>query len=97
MVEHQVLFKIKGDATEAQIDEMMKAIRTLQDKIEGIVDLSAGENFSERSQGFTHGVTVRFTDTQALENYLPHPAHQDVVENNIKPILDEIIVVDYEF
>lgn len=97
MVEHLVILKFKPDTTSEQLDAFLKGARGLRDKIEGIVDLSVGANYTERSQGFTHGVHVRFTDKAALDHYLPHPAHVEVVENCIKPIADDIIVVDYEF
>ena len=97
MVEHLVLLKFAEDATPEQIDAFMAGAKGLQGKIDGIVDLTVGPNFTDRSQGHTHGVCVRFRDRAALEHYLPHPEHVDVVENYIKPIADNIIVLDYEF
>jgi len=97
MVEHLVILKFKTDATEEQVNAFMENARGLKDKIEGVVNFSVGENFTDRSQGYTHGVCVRFKDRAALEHYLPHPDHQEVVQNYIKPIVDDIIVLDYEF
>ena len=97
MVEHLVILKFKPDTTSEQLDAFLEGVGGLRDKIEGIVDLSAGANYTERSQGFTHGVCVRFTNKAALDHYLPHPAHVEVVENCIKPIVDDILVIDYEF
>lgn len=96
MVEHIVLFKWKAGTTPEQIDAVMEALRELKAKIPGIVDLSCGENFCDRAQGFQHGLVVRFTDREALAAYSPHPAHQAVVQNQIKPILADIIALDYE-
>jgi Stress responsive A/B Barrel Domain len=96
MVEHVVLFKLKPEATEAQKNAMIEALRGLKGQIEGIVDLSCGRNFSQRSQGFEIGLVVRFRDRAALEAYLPHPAHRGVVERSINPIRQEVIVADYE-
>lgn len=97
MVEHLVILKFKQDATQQQIDEFTVNAKGLRDKIDGVVDLTVGANFTDRSQGFTHGVCVRFRDRAALEQYLPHPDHVHVVENYIKPIVDDIVVLDYEF
>ncbi len=97
MVEHLVILKFKDDSTADQIDDFLKSVKGLQDKIDGVVDLSVGANFTDRSQGFTHGVCVRFRDRAAFENYIPHPDHVHVVENYIKPILADILVLDYEF
>ncbi|MEA5499378.1 Dabb family protein [Limnoraphis robusta Tam1] len=96
MIVHVVLFKWKEDATPEAICSTMEGLKELKAKIPGIIDLSCGENFSERSQGFQHGLVVKFTDKSALEAYTPHPDHQAVVQNLIKPILADILAVDYE-
>ncbi len=97
MIEHVVLFKLKPGSTAAQQTAAMAALRGLQGQIEGIVDLTCGTNFSERSQGFEIGLVVRFRDRSALDAYLPHPAHRGAVEQFIHPIRADVIVVDYEF
>ncbi len=99
MIKHIVVFKVKDGLTDAQKEDVLNSIRSLKDRVPGIVDLQVGENFSERSQGFTHALVVRFVDRAALDGYLPHPAHQDVVQNHFLPYLDEStprIVVDFE-
>lgn len=93
---HIVLFKWKPDATPEAIIQVVEGLRGLKDKIPGIVDLSCGENFSDRSQGFTHGLVVRFADRAALEAYGPSEAHQHVVQNFIAPIRVDVLAVDYE-
>jgi hypothetical protein len=96
MVEHLVLFKWKGDASPDAIAAAIRGLKSLKDQIEGIVDLTVGENFSARSQGYQCGLVVRFTDRAALDAYGPHPAHQDVVLNLLAPIREDTIAVDYE-
>ena len=96
MIVHIVLFKWTEEATPEAIAGALEGLGQLKAKIPGIIDLSCGTNFSERSQGFQHGLVVKFTDKTALEAYTPHPDHQAVVHNLIKPILAEILAVDYE-
>lgn len=48
MVEHIVLFKMKPESTPEQKDELIRRLRGLAGKIEGIVSLSAGESFTDR-------------------------------------------------
>lgn len=96
MIEHIVLFKWIEDAAPEAIVAAMNALSELPDKIPGIVDLSCGENFSNRSQGYQSGLVVRFTDRAALDAYGPHPDHQHVVQTFINPIRADIIAVDYE-
>jgi len=96
MVEHVVLFKLKADATPEQKNVAIEALKGLKGQIEGIVDLTCGRNFSERSQGYEIGLVVRFRDRAALDAYIPHPAHRGVVEKFLNPIREAVIVVDYE-
>jgi len=96
MIEHVVLFKVTANATEEQKQRMVAELSGLKEKIPGIVDLSVGRNFSDRNQGFEIGLVVRFRDREALEVYLPHPAHRGCVETYINPIREDVIVVDYE-
>ncbi len=96
MVEHLVLFKLKPEATTAQKDAMMAGLRELRQQIPGIVDLTVGTNFSDRNQGFEVGLVVRFEDRAALDVYLPHAAHRGCVDTHVRPIMADVIVVDYE-
>lgn len=97
MIEHLVLFKWKDEASPTAIAEVMESLKGLSGKIPDIIQLSCGENFSARSQGFHHGLVVRFSNRDALATYMSHPLHQEVVHNSIKPILQDILAVDYEF
>lgn len=96
MIVHIVLFKWKEETAPEAIAEAMEALRGLKEKIPGIIDLSCGENFSERAKGYQHGLLVKFSDRSALEAYQPHPAHQEVVQNLIKPIVEDVLALDYE-
>lgn len=95
MVEHLVLFKVKPGVSDDAIEAMKQALRGLQEAIPGVLEITVGDNFSERSQGFTHGLLVRFEDRAALDTYIPHPAHEDARNNYILPIVDDVLVVDY--
>lgn len=97
MVEHIVLFKWREGAAPEAIEAALRELRALEGKIEGILDLFCGADFSGRSHGFTHALTVRFTDRAALDAYGPHPAHQHVVQQFINPIRTDVLAFDYEF
>ncbi len=96
MVEHLVLFKLAPETTAEQKQQMISGLKALKEQIPGIIQITAGENFSSRSQGFDLGLTVRFQDRAALEQYLPHPAHRGCVDTFITPFKQDVIVVDYE-
>lgn len=96
MIEHIVLFRWTENASPEAINNVMTELSKLKSKIQGIVDLSCGTNFSDRAKGYTHGLVVRFKDRAALEAYGPHPEHQRVVQNLIAPIRADILALDYE-
>jgi hypothetical protein len=96
MIVHLVLFKWKEEATSESITATIEALKRLKSKIPNIIDLSCGQNFTNRAQGFQHGLVVKLRDRSDLEAYAVHPAHQEVVQNLIKPILADIIALDYE-
>ncbi|PLT35100.1 Dabb family protein [Bacillus sp. V5-8f] len=96
MVEHIVLIKFSEEPTEQQMDEMITKTLSLKDRIPGILDIRQGKNFSNRNQGFHVGLTVRFEDRQALENYGPHPAHQELVSSLKEMGLVDLLVVDFD-
>ena len=77
MIRHAVLVRFKPDADTAPI---FAALKALQDKIPGIIAISAGADTSPEGlqRGHTHGFTVDFRDAAARDAYLPHPEHQKV-------------------
>lgn len=95
MIEHIVLMKKKPEASDADMDRVLDALRGLKDQVPGVVALTAGANFNQRGGGFTHGLYVRFVDRNALGVYVAHPAHKAAVR-----LLDETtperVVVDWE-
>ena len=91
-----MLFQWTPDALAEAIARVVTELRALKGQIPGILDLTCGENFCPRSQGFTHALVVRFEDRAALEAYGPHPAHQRVVQEFISPIRANTLAVDYE-
>lgn len=99
MIEHIVLFKVRPDASRDEVNEMLLRLQQLPAEVPGILYLSCGENFSERAQGYTHGLVVRFEDRDALQAYQVHPNHQAAVKEAIRPAVEEggILALDYEF
>jgi len=53
-------------------------------------------NFSDRNKGYDMGLTVRFEDRKSLENYLPHPAHQEILVYLKEIGVEDTIIVDFE-
>jgi len=96
VVDHLVLLKLNPGTPPSDIEQMLDRLKELKAKIPEIVELTCGANFSNRSQGFTHGLFVRFRSRSDLDHYLSHPEHQRVATENIRPIAENILVVDFQ-
>ncbi|MFC4766221.1 Dabb family protein [Effusibacillus consociatus] len=97
MIEHIVILKFSPETTTEQKDQVIQKLKDLKQQIPGILDLQCNYNFCPRSQGFEIGLTVRFESKQALEEYGPHPKHQEAVSYMREVAkLSDIIVVDFE-
>lgn len=94
-VNHIVLFKFSDQTKPLQIEQLSSEIKKMKGKVKGIRDISFGHNFSERSKGYTHAACIIFTDSQALKMFMTNPFHQQLIKDFIKPILSDMIVLDY--
>ena len=95
MIDHLVFVAVRENAAPEDVDDLVSSIRGLKDTVPSVVDLTVGENFSERSGGYTHGIFVRFESREGLREYMEHPNHLAVVEK--LDALTARIVVDYEY
>ncbi len=94
MVIHTFAFRWKSGVTEEQKLRVISEIRELQGQIPGLLETYVGVNFSPRSQGYTLGAVMKFTDRAALEAYTPHPVHTKLVKW-LMPLV-EAVEVDFE-
>jgi hypothetical protein len=101
MITHAVLFKIRADVPEDQIDTVFTELRDLKDKIPGILSFEGGSYSSDEglNKGFTHGFVMTFPDASARDAYLPHPEHE-VVKGHVLEVLDGgldgVVAFDFE-
>lgn len=97
MVEHIVLLKLKPGVTETQLATLSEALHGMAAEISGIDSVTSGTNNSPegKSQGYTYGFIVRFTDAAARDAYLPHPFHRQVAGEHIRPLVEDVLVFDY--
>mmetsp|Transcript_26228 Transcript_26228/g.39043 ORF Transcript_26228/g.39043 Transcript_26228/m.39043 type:complete len:116 (-) Transcript_26228:326-673(-) len=100
-VDHIVLLKVKPDATEAEIQNLIDGAKSLVE-VPGVISVSVGPTFveewmSDRRGGITHGISVRLQSKEALRSYQDHPLHVSVRDGIFKPLLTEApIAVDWE-
>ena len=93
MIEHVVLFKFSD---EAKISQAVEKLNALKAKIPQIIEMSAGKNFSDRGQGFQFGLRMLCRSKEDLQTYATHPAHLEVVHEDILPYKEDILVLDFE-
>lgn len=96
MVEHIVLIKCAETTTAAQKQQLIDRTLRLKETIPGIVDIQQGLNFSTRNKGYDIGLTVRFENREALQNYLPHPDHQATIAYLQQIGVEDTIIVDFD-
>jgi hypothetical protein len=96
MIEHIVIFKFKESTSVSQIENAIIMLRDLKKEIPGIIDIQAGQNLSKRNQGFELGLTVRMESIKSLEEYGPHPKHQEIVRYLEKIGLLDKIILDFQ-
>ena len=98
MVQHVVLLKLKEATTKEQTSAVLDGLKGLQGKLPGIVSVTGGDNNSPegKSHGYEWGFVITFEDLAARDTYLPHPEHKAVSAETIRPIVDDVLVFDYE-
>jgi len=97
MYEHLVSFKFKDSITREQEERLLEVLFALKEQIPGIVELTAGMNVTEETEninGYTLGLRVTFDSRESLQQYGPHPKHQQFV-SMLDGILDRVVVIDY--
>ncbi len=97
MIRHILLIKFKDQATTTEINKLKVLFEAIPSKIEGVVAVEWGVNDSPegKNKGYTHSILMTFADEAARQRYLPHPEHQ-ALKLVFRPILDDLIVLDYQ-
>ncbi|KAK3040398.1 hypothetical protein RJ639_026803 [Escallonia herrerae] len=96
VVEHIVLFKVKPETPAAKIVSMVNGLNSLTSLPE-VLHLTAGALHRTRSNSlsFTHMLHTRYRSKEDLNAYTVHPSHVSVVKESIRPIIDDIMAVDW--
>ncbi|KAH0449031.1 hypothetical protein IEQ34_022831 [Dendrobium chrysotoxum] len=99
VVDHIVLFKVRDSTDPSKVDAMIANLRSLI-SLNLATHLTAGPVLRPRSAaaegfGFTHLIYCRYRSKADLATYSDHPSHLAVVKDNILPICDDIMAVDW--
>jgi hypothetical protein len=88
---HMFAFRFKAGVTDAQKNDVIAAIRTLQSEIPLVLESWAGMNDSPRGRGYELGGVMKFADKAACEAYGAHPVHQKLL-SWLMPLIEPIEV-----
>lgn len=92
---HIALYKFKDSVTEQNISDALTLVKSLQPKIPGILETSAGLNTSQYNEGYTHVILVRGESQAAIDAYRAHPDHMAVAAL-LKAMEEKSVGVDLE-
>ena len=89
MIRHTVIYKFKSNIPESNIAKIFNELSTLQQHIEGVVSFHWGAciGSKEKSQGYTHMISVDLKDESVFREYSPHPIH-NAAREAMTPLLD---------
>jgi len=94
MYVHIALYRWKALATPGRIKTALEGVKTLADKVPGVIDISWGKNTSRYSEGYSHVILVRAENQAAIDAYRSHPDHEKVAQE-IEAMEDHGIGVDF--
>ncbi|GAU33173.1 hypothetical protein TSUD_206320 [Trifolium subterraneum] len=99
IVEHVVLFKIKENTTQSEIDSMVDRVNSLVSLKETLhlnmlplVSIQSSSSLS--SSNFTHILHIRFSSKEDLHAYAVHPTHLEVIKVN-SPLVADTMALDW--
>ena len=99
MIKHIVCWRVKEEANGESKAEIMQNMQTklmnLVPIIAEIKGFEVGINYNPTPAAFDVSLYSVFESNDALEKYVAHPAHQEVVKY-IVSVVKERMVVDYE-
>jgi hypothetical protein len=102
MITHVVLFKPRGDVSDADREAFVEAVTRARREIPGIRRFHLGRRvFREASyanampQDFSYAAVIEFDDLAAVQAYLQHPAH-DPMGAWFWKVSEAALVYDYE-
>ena len=97
VLRHVVMFKFTSSATPAIAKDIENTFKALPLKIPSVKGFEWGTNNSPEgfNEGLTHCFVVSFDDEKGRQAYWDNPAHNDFVNNHLKPYMEKVLVVDY--
>jgi hypothetical protein len=94
MIRHVVLIDIKADAPPDAATRMVEGARTLLSRIPIIRQWEVGLGL--RDGGASVGIVGVFDNMDDFLAYMAHPAHKEVAQEYIVPVMEHAMQVQFE-
>ncbi len=94
MIRHIVLFKIK-DEYKAEIPQLVKNFYGMKGKIEGMLDLEAGQDVLHSERSYDLALITVFADMASFQAYQTHPVHLPV-KKRMHEVRSASVACDFE-
>lgn len=95
MIRHIVMFKIK-DEFKNEIPQLVKNFYGMKGKIEGMLDLEAGQDFLHSDRSWDLALITVFDTRAAFDAYQNHPVHLPV-KKRMHEVRTASAACDFEF
>lgn len=96
MIHHIVCFRFKPGTADAAIAAAADALYGMLGRIPDVRGVRWGRNFAPSASDYSHILTVVLDDMAAVNRYLEHPVHVEVVQKYIAPIREARLAFDIE-
>jgi hypothetical protein len=96
MIHHLVCFRFKPGTTAAAIERAGVALRGMKGPIPEVREVYWGPNLAPSAAEYPWVLTVVVDDMAAVQQYLAHPVHQQVVAEHLAPVRDGRLAIDVE-
>ena len=95
MIRHIVMFKIK-DEFKNEIPQLVKNFYGMKGKIEGMLDLEAGQDLLHSDRSYDVALITVFDSMESFKAYQDHPVHLPV-KKKMHEVRSASVSCDYEF
>lgn len=94
MIRHIVLFKIKEEY-KSEIPQLVENFRGMKGRIEGMIDLEAGQDILRSDRSYDLALVTLFEDRTTFDAYQTHPVHQPV-RKRMHEVRQSSVACDFE-
>ena len=94
MIRHIVMFIIK-DEFKDEIPQLVKNFQGMKGRIEGMVDLEAGQDILHSERSYDLALITVFQDRAAFDAYQTHPVHLPV-KKRMHEVRSASVACDFE-